>query len=63
MTRELPTPRINFIDPYLRTILGFIGIKDVKFVTAGGTAQLRSGKVDRGEFLQPHLEQVRSIAV
>jgi FMN-dependent NADH-azoreductase len=57
-----PLAALNFIDPYLSTILGFIGIKDVKFVTAGGTAQLRSGK-DRGEFLKPHLEQVRSIAV
>jgi FMN-dependent NADH-azoreductase len=58
-----PYAAFNFIDSYLRTILGFIGISDVKFVTAGGTAQLRSGTVDRGQFLQPHLEQVRSIAV
>jgi FMN-dependent NADH-azoreductase len=58
-----PYAAFNFIDPYLRTIFGFIGITDVKFVTAGGTAQLRTGTVDRGQFLQPHLEQVRSIAV
>jgi FMN-dependent NADH-azoreductase len=58
-----PYAAFNFIDPYLRTILGWIGITDVKFVTAGGTAQLRSENVDRGQFLQPHLEQVRSIAV
>jgi FMN-dependent NADH-azoreductase len=58
-----PYAAFNFIDAYLRTILGFIGISDVKFVTAGGTAQLMSGTVDRGQFLQPHLEQVRSIAV
>lgn len=58
-----PYAAFNFIDPYLRTILGFIGITDVKFVTAGGTAQLMSGTVDRGQFLQPHLDQVRSIAV
>jgi FMN-dependent NADH-azoreductase len=58
-----PTAGLNFIDPYLRTILGFVGVKDVRFVTAGGTAQLRSGKVDRSVFLQPHLEQVRNIAV
>ena len=57
-----PMAALNFIDPYLSTVLGFIGIKDLKFVNAGGTAQLRSGK-DRGEFLKPHLEQVRSIAV
>jgi FMN-dependent NADH-azoreductase len=58
-----PMAALNFIDPYLNTILGFIGVTDVTFVTAGGTAQLMSGKVDRGVFLQPHLEQVRSIAV
>jgi FMN-dependent NADH-azoreductase len=58
-----PLAGLNFIDPYLNTILGFIGVTDVTFVTAGGTAQLRSGNVDRGLFLQPHLDQVRSIAV
>jgi FMN-dependent NADH-azoreductase len=58
-----PYETFNFIDPYLRTIFGWIGINDIKFVTAGGTAQLRTGTVDRGQFLQPHLEQVRSIAV
>jgi FMN-dependent NADH-azoreductase len=58
-----PYASLNFIDPYLTTILGFIGITDVTFITAGGTAQLMSGSVDRGQFLQPHLEQVRSIAV
>jgi FMN-dependent NADH-azoreductase len=58
-----PLESLNFIDPYLRTILGFIGIKNITFITAGGTAQLMSGKVDRSQFLQPHLEQVRSIAV
>jgi FMN-dependent NADH-azoreductase len=58
-----PYAALNFIDPYLTTVLGFIGITDLTFVTAGGTAQLLSGTVDRGQFLQPHLDQVRSIAV
>jgi len=58
-----PYASYNFIDPYLTTVLGFIGITDLTFVTAGGTSQLRSGTVDRGQFLEPHLEQVRSIAV
>src|ERR1700761_6766433 len=53
-----PYAAMNFIDPYLRTILGFLEITDVTFVTTGGTAQLRSG-ADRGEFLKPHLEQER----
>jgi FMN-dependent NADH-azoreductase len=58
-----PMAAFNFVEPYLNTILSFVGVTDVRFVTAGGTAQLMSGKVDRGLFLQPHLEQVRSIAV
>jgi FMN-dependent NADH-azoreductase len=58
-----PYAALNFIDPYLTTILGFIGVSDLRFVTAGGTAQLRSGTVDRSQFLRPHLEQVRTIAV
>jgi FMN-dependent NADH-azoreductase len=58
-----PAASMNFIDPYLTTIFGFIGVTDVKFVTAGGTSQLRSGELDRAVFLQPHLDQVRRIAV
>jgi FMN-dependent NADH-azoreductase len=58
-----PYASLNHIDPYLKTILGFIGITDVTFVTAGGTMALRSPSVDRGQFLQPHLEQVRSAVV
>jgi FMN-dependent NADH-azoreductase len=58
-----PYAPFNFVEPYLRAVLGFIGIADVTFVTVGGTAQLMSGTVDRGQFLQAHLEQVRSIAV
>jgi FMN-dependent NADH-azoreductase len=58
-----PYAALNFVEPYLRTILGFIGIADITFVTAGGTAQLRTGAVDRGKFLEPHLELVRRIAV
>lgn len=57
-----PYAAMNHIDPYLRTVLGFVGITDVTFVTAGGTTQLLSG-ADRGEFLKPHLELVRSIAI
>jgi FMN-dependent NADH-azoreductase len=57
-----PAAGMNFIDPYLTTIFGFMGVRNVKFVTAGGTSQLMSGKLDRAVFLQPHLDQVRNIA-
>ena len=61
---ELGTPAgaMNFIEPYLRAILGFLGITDVKFITAGGAAQIMMGAVDRESFLKPTLELVRSQA-
>jgi FMN-dependent NADH-azoreductase len=57
-----PAAAYNFIDPYLATILGFIGITDLKFVTAGGASQLMTGAVDRETFLKPTLETVRTVA-
>jgi FMN-dependent NADH-azoreductase len=57
-----PLGGLNHVEPYLKTILGFLGITDVNFVTAGGAAQLMSGKVDRGTFLKPAVEQIRAIA-
>jgi FMN-dependent NADH-azoreductase len=57
-----PAGALNFFEPYLRAVLGFIGITDVKFVTAGGVAQVMLGNVDRAVFLKPTLEQVRALA-
>jgi FMN-dependent NADH-azoreductase len=57
-----PASALNFIDPYLKTILGFIGVTHVKFVTAGGAAQVMRGTVDRETFLKPTLEAVRTVA-
>jgi FMN-dependent NADH-azoreductase len=58
-----PAGALNFADTYLKTVLGFIGVKDVKVVTAGGAAQVMTGAVDRETFLRPTLEQVRAVAV
>jgi FMN-dependent NADH-azoreductase len=57
-----PAAALNFLDPYLKMILGFIGVTDVRWVSAGGAAQLMSGKVDRETFLKPTLERVRAVA-
>jgi FMN-dependent NADH-azoreductase len=57
-----PMGSYNFVEPYLKTILGFIGVTELKFVTAGGAAQVMMGTVDRDTFLKPTLEQVRSVA-
>ena len=52
---------LNFIEPYLKTLFGFIGITDVTFHTAGGAAALNYG-ANREEFLQPHDEAVAALA-
>ncbi|WP_158790887.1 FMN-dependent NADH-azoreductase [Granulicella sp. L60] len=57
-----PMAAYNFVEPYLKTILGFIGVTDVTFVAAGGAAQVMMGTVDRDTFLKPTLEQIRSVA-
>jgi FMN-dependent NADH-azoreductase len=54
------TESMNFIEPYLKTLFGFIGIA-VAFHTAGGAAALNYG-ADRATFLQPHDEAVAALA-
>src|ERR1019366_5509446 len=51
----------NFVEPYLRSVFGFLGVKDATFLTAGGTSVLNQGK-DRNTFLAPHLQAVQTHA-
>ena len=51
----------NFVDPYLRSVFGFLGVTDVTFLTTGGTAALNNGQ-DRDAFLAPHLQAVQTHA-
>jgi FMN-dependent NADH-azoreductase len=51
----------NFVEPYLRSVFGFLGVTDAKFLTAGGTAALNQGQ-NRETFLAPHLEAVQTHA-
>lgn len=44
--------------PYLRLIFGFIGITDVQFVQAGGTAEVIQGRVSPEQFLSPYLKEI-----
>ena len=49
----------NFVEPYLRTVLGFLGVTDTTFLSAGGASALNYGKVDRKTFLQPLVESIQ----
>jgi FMN-dependent NADH-azoreductase len=57
---ETPMASFNFVEPYLRTIFGFIGVSHTDFVNAGGASAIKSGKADREVFLKPHVESIRS---
>lgn len=49
---------LDFVTPYLRAVLGFLGITDVTVIVAEGTSQLNTGNVDAQTFLAPSLQKV-----
>jgi len=49
----------NFAEPYLRTVLGFLGVVDTTFLAAGGASALARGG-DRQAFLEPHVASIRA---
>ncbi len=62
-TPGTPMAAYDFIEPYLRTMLGFIGITDQTFVKVEGTSQLRTGAIERETLLAPALQEIRALAV
>jgi FMN-dependent NADH-azoreductase len=45
---------LDYEATYLRFILGFMGITDVRFIRAGGKGAVMQGRVSAGEFLAPY---------
>lgn len=54
-----PMAVMNFAEPCLRSVFGFIGVTDISFINAGGTDKLRYG-VDRETILRPPLASIRA---
>lgn len=52
----------DHVEPYLTTILSFIGIRCLRFIRADGAAALATRSMDRPTFLKPFLEEVRIAA-
>ncbi len=46
--------KADFFSPYMRFILGFIGIKDVEIYLAGGTSAINQGQTTLDAFLGEH---------
>jgi FMN-dependent NADH-azoreductase len=61
--KETPAAAMNFVEPYLQAIFGFIGVTDVKFIWAEGLAQTRSGTINLQDYLVPIRESVRAQAI
>lgn len=57
-----PAAGMDFVVPYMKAILGFMGLKDVTAHYAGGTSAVRTGKVDAETYLKPHIESVKKEA-
>jgi len=54
-----PYASYNFQEPYLRAVLGFLGVTDVEFVVADGVNDVNYGKIDRAAYLAPIREKIR----
>ncbi len=58
---ETQMASFNFVEPYLRSVFGFIGVTDTVFINAGGASAINAGKTDRETFLQPHVQSIRAV--
>jgi len=56
-----PDASKNYLQPWLRTLFGCLGLTDMHFVFADGTKRVHGGEVDRTTFLVPHLEAIRAL--
>ncbi len=53
-----PIEALDHEVPYLRFILGFIGLTNVTFVQAGDTMRVAQGQISSDEYLAPYLKQI-----
>jgi FMN-dependent NADH-azoreductase len=51
---QSPNASKNHLAPWLRTVFGFLGSKDIRFVLADGTREMHNGKISRSAFLAQH---------
>jgi FMN-dependent NADH-azoreductase len=55
-----PMADLNYEIPYLRFILAFMGLTDIRFIHAGGTASVRQGRISTEEFVSPYLQEIEA---
>lgn len=57
-----PAAGYDLLTPYLKQILGFVGITEVEVLKAGGTAGIQYGKISEEDWKKPFEEQAKSLA-
>jgi FMN-dependent NADH-azoreductase len=57
-----PFQPYDFLTPYIKAILGFIGITDVTVLQAGGASAVQSGKITAEEWIKPYSAQAAELA-
>lgn len=51
---------LNHVQPYLKSVLGFLGVTDTTFVAAGGSKAIAMGQIDADTFLRPHFDTIQN---
>jgi FMN-dependent NADH-azoreductase len=59
---DAPAKGFDTLKPYLREILGFIGVTDVTFIQSGSTWKVDSGSEQAEEHIAPLMAQVKQTA-
>jgi FMN-dependent NADH-azoreductase len=58
-----PFAPYNYQEPWIRAVLGLIGVTEVEFVVADGLSEVEFGKRDREQYLKPIRERVQRKAL
>ena len=53
-----PMAALNYETPYLRFIFAYMGVTDVHFIHAGGTASVMQGRISADEFVSPFMQEI-----
>jgi FMN-dependent NADH-azoreductase len=55
-----PVAALNFLEPYLQRLFGFLGVQDITFVAAENISKVSTGQITLDKHLAPMLEIVRN---
>lgn len=51
----------NLLEPWLRMFFGSLGVRDMQFVFADGTSEVKYGKMDQAAYLAPRIQAIQSL--